>query len=576
MRVMHGKRVTQAVSLALLAVAALVITVVANFNTTPTAEAAIVRDVVVVGLGEMNSSGQSGVAVLSEEGTGTRVVISVTSGATGVAQPVHIHSGTCSTLGGVVHSLTSVTNGSSSTLVAASLSSLLTGGFAINLHKSAAEVSVYTACGNIPARASQATMEISSSTQAGYATISEVAGGRTQIAVSIKASAIPGRVQPINVRAGRNCVLPTSGSLEFALTNIVNGRSVTTLDVPYIAFRATEHLINVQKSTTDSGKAACGDLAKATLPSINKVVVVPMQDLNSGQSGVALLISRGATTEVVVSVTNVTDLPQPMHIHSGTCSVLGGVTNALNPIENGWSSTIVSASLVSLTTGGFAINIHKSNFEISTYMSCGEIPTSANSVTFRLAGTGKEAQVGYAGMVSSGDNTWVSVWVTPSSKGLAQPMHIHSGTCSSPGPILNPLNDLVDGRSTTQLVGVKMADLQVANRILNLHKSAAEISVYPACARLPVVETTSGGGTVAPVRNVSITSTAYPNVSVTRGTRVVWTNNDTAYYTITASGGSFDSGLLPRGFTYSRTFATAGTFTVTDVFSGKTATVTVQ
>ncbi len=67
----------------------------------------------------------------------------------------HIHLGQCGgTLGGVVFPLTSFVggSGSSSTLVAATLASLMDGDHAINLHK-AGEPGIYTACGNIPAEA---------------------------------------------------------------------------------------------------------------------------------------------------------------------------------------------------------------------------------------------------------------------------------------------------------------------------------------------------------------------------------------------------------------------------------------
>ena len=59
--------------------------------------------------------------------------------------------GQCDTLGGVAHALTNFADGSGSsvTLVDASLTSLLTGGFAVNAHNTG-DPGVYTACGNIP------------------------------------------------------------------------------------------------------------------------------------------------------------------------------------------------------------------------------------------------------------------------------------------------------------------------------------------------------------------------------------------------------------------------------------------
>ena len=103
-------------------------------------------------LAEQSGSGQSGTATLTEAGAQTEVVIDITPGPAGVAQPVHIHDGSCgASLGGVRYPLTNVVDGKSTTTVAAALSSLVTGNFAINVHKSGAEIAVYVACGAIPA-----------------------------------------------------------------------------------------------------------------------------------------------------------------------------------------------------------------------------------------------------------------------------------------------------------------------------------------------------------------------------------------------------------------------------------------
>ncbi len=49
-------------------------------------------------------------------------------------------------------------------------------------------------------------------------------------------------------------------------------------------------------------------------------------------------------------------------------------------------------------------------------------------------------------------------------------------------------------------------------------------------------------------------------VTINVGDTVVWTNNDAVEHTVTASDGSWDSGLFGQGQTFSRTFDTAGTF----------------
>ena len=124
-------------------------------TTAPTATATgAASGSLVVDLKPQSNSNQSGKATLTAKGAETEVVLALNVGpaGTGVAQPVHIHSGSCATLGGVVYPLTNLADGKSTTMVKASLDSLSTGGFAIDAHKSDQEISVYTACGDLPAK----------------------------------------------------------------------------------------------------------------------------------------------------------------------------------------------------------------------------------------------------------------------------------------------------------------------------------------------------------------------------------------------------------------------------------------
>ena len=56
---------------------------------------------------------------------------------------------------------------------------------------------------------------------------------------------------------------------------------------------------------------------------------------------------------------------------------------------------------------------------------------------------------------------------------------------------------------------------------------------------------------------------------VPKGTTVIWTNNDSVPHTVTADDGSFDSGSLSTGQTFSHTFDDAGTFTYFCEIHGK-------
>jgi hypothetical protein len=104
-----------------------------------------------VKLAPQNSSGETGTATLTQ--TGPDVSVSVTmTGAGTVAQPIHIHQGSCAKLNPTpMYPLTTVQNGTSmTTLKNMKLSALQTGGFAINVHKSTTDIPDYVACGDIP------------------------------------------------------------------------------------------------------------------------------------------------------------------------------------------------------------------------------------------------------------------------------------------------------------------------------------------------------------------------------------------------------------------------------------------
>jgi hypothetical protein len=107
-------------------------------------------DNISVKLEAMNNSGQTGSATLMPEGDKTKVVILLSNAPAGVAQPAHIHLGRCDNLDKAPKwQLEAVKDGKSTTLVPASLDTILKDKVAINIHKSAAEAQIYVSCGNI-------------------------------------------------------------------------------------------------------------------------------------------------------------------------------------------------------------------------------------------------------------------------------------------------------------------------------------------------------------------------------------------------------------------------------------------
>ncbi len=103
-----------------------------------------------VTLSPQNNSGQSGTAMLQQTGSDVVVTLRMTGIPAGVAEPAHIHPGTCAKLNPAPkYPLTNATNGTTTTTIHnVQLASLLGGMYAINVHN-ARNLAIYVACGNI-------------------------------------------------------------------------------------------------------------------------------------------------------------------------------------------------------------------------------------------------------------------------------------------------------------------------------------------------------------------------------------------------------------------------------------------
>jgi hypothetical protein len=100
----------------------------------------------VITLGPGRDATQRGTATLVAQGENTIVTLDLEPGEANITQLAHIHEGACPGVGAVRFALTNLVNGKSVTVVNASLSSLLAGGYSINVHKSVGEPGIYTAC----------------------------------------------------------------------------------------------------------------------------------------------------------------------------------------------------------------------------------------------------------------------------------------------------------------------------------------------------------------------------------------------------------------------------------------------
>lgn len=104
----------------------------------------------VVDLLEQNGSGQSGTAMLADQGGKTQVVIETFSPFGRERQPTHIHKGTCANLDPQpAYALPDLVDGVSGDTLAVSLDELREGSYALNIHRSRQQSDLYVACGNI-------------------------------------------------------------------------------------------------------------------------------------------------------------------------------------------------------------------------------------------------------------------------------------------------------------------------------------------------------------------------------------------------------------------------------------------
>ncbi|MGH3091482.1 MAG: hypothetical protein ACRDOG_04015 [Gaiellaceae bacterium] len=107
-----------------------------------------------------------------------------------------------------------------------------------------------------------------------------------------------------------------------------------------------------------------------------EAVEVELSEQNeSGQSGTATLEPAGeGQTTVTLELSNPPDVPQPVHIHEGTCAELNPQPAfPLENLEDGASETTVDISVEDLQSGEYAINAHASEEDVETYVACGDI-----------------------------------------------------------------------------------------------------------------------------------------------------------------------------------------------------------
>ncbi len=206
-------------------------------------------------LGAGRDGDQSGTVTLTSRGAKTDVAINVKAGPAGTAQPAHIHEGACPAPGAVKYPLTNVVDGKSVTSLDVTLADLLKGGFAFNVHKSAAESAIYVACGNVPQGTVVKIEKGRDGDQNGTAVLLSQ-GAKTEVNLFIKP--MPGVPQPAHIHEG---ACPAPGVVKYPLTNVVEGKSKTVVDAALADLIKGGLAVNAHKSATETSKyVSCGDL----------------------------------------------------------------------------------------------------------------------------------------------------------------------------------------------------------------------------------------------------------------------------------------------------------------------------
>ena len=105
-------------------------------------------------------------------------------------------------------------------------------------------------------------------------------------------------------------------------------------------------------------------------------------------------------------------------------------------------------------------------------------------LTVNLMAQNNSGESGTAVLTEKNGKTEVKLRLEGALKGVTQPAHIHSGSCSTLGAVKWPLTFPVNGKSETTLdisLDQLRAELPLA---INVHKSAAEPAVYVSCGDL--------------------------------------------------------------------------------------------
>lgn len=121
---------------------------------------------------------------------------------------------------------------------------------------------------------------------------------------------------------------------------------------------------------------------------------------------------------------------------------------------------------------------------------------SSNDVTVTLAEQNASGESGSATLTKAGAGTKVVIdlqGMSAAMGSIAQPAHIHMGSCVNLDPTpAYALADVKNGKSTST-VDVALDDLRKGGFAINVHMSSAQIQVYVACGDIGTGDSGSSG-----------------------------------------------------------------------------------
>lgn len=106
-----------------------------------------------------------------------------------------------------------------------------------------------------------------------------------------------------------------------------------------------------------------------------EVLLTAVDSAVMNQGGTATFIEKDGKVVVTIALTgDPSTVPQPSHIHLGTCAETGDIVYPLNDVVDGASETTLDTTLDALMAQKpLALNVHKSASELSVYTACGDL-----------------------------------------------------------------------------------------------------------------------------------------------------------------------------------------------------------